>query len=231
MISIYRSVGRIQVKDRAQHKSQTCMSEVVLLSYQQIRTWKKKMSSLQISRKRTNPVCAWKQSLQLWWIICPKGERLERKKTHFLCATLVPLTSQSSSTVGDNSPRPVCTYAPPGRPHPGSRCLIIHAVGGGGTEILFGPYLDIYCLTECSIAMKKQDPKHSTTNQFLCSLPIFPPSTVEIHPCDQVHDQTFQCQKSYIRPEVLGWNLLHRIREGKNKCLAEPKVIWGLFNL
>lgn len=49
--------------------------------------------------------------------------------------------------------RPPCTSAPPVHPHPGSQCLIIHAVGGGGTEILFGAYLDIYCSTECSITM------------------------------------------------------------------------------
>lgn len=101
-----------------------------------------------------------------------------KKKDTFSVFTPVPLTSQSSSTLGDNSPRPACTYAPPGRPHPGSWCLIIHAVGGGGTEILFGPYLDIYCLTECSIAMQKQDPKPSKTNQLLCLLPIFSPSRV-----------------------------------------------------
>lgn len=205
MLSIYRSVCRIQVKDRAQQKSQTCMSEVVLLSCQLIRTWKKKMSSLQISRKRTCPVSAWKQSISLWWIICPTGERLERKKDTFSVFTLVPLTSQSSSTVGDNSPRPACTYAPPGRPHPGSWCLIIHAVGGGGTEILFGPYLDIYCLTECSISVQKQDPNPSkTTNFSACSRFFLLPEYRSIRVIKSMI--THFSVKSHISAGVYGWN-------------------------
>lgn len=39
-------------------------------------------------------------------------------------------------------------------------CLIIHAVGGGGTEILFSAYLGIYGSTECNITVRKQDPNH-----------------------------------------------------------------------
>lgn len=39
--------------------------------------------------------------------------------------------------------------------------LIINAVGGGGTEILFSAYLGIYCSTECNITIQKQDPNHT----------------------------------------------------------------------
>lgn len=50
-------------------------------------------------------------------------------------------------------------------------CLIIHAVGGGGTEILFSAYLGIYCSTECNITIQKQDPNHTnpTIPLSLCS--------------------------------------------------------------
>lgn len=42
-----------------------------------------------------------------------------------------------------------------------ARSLIIHVVGGEGTEILFSAYLGIYCSTECNITIQKQDPNHT----------------------------------------------------------------------
>lgn len=48
-----------------------------------------------------------------------------------------------------------------------ANCLIIHAAGGGETNILFSAHLGICCFTECNLTRQKLDPKHVHSSLFI----------------------------------------------------------------
>lgn len=112
--------------------------------------------------------------------------------------------------------------APQGRPRPGSQCLIIHAVGGGGTEILFGAYLDIYFSNKCSITRQKQDLKRSKPTIFSASFHFT---------SSQPQERSIRLIKCIIKHlNVPNW-VFNRIREGKRRCSGDLQVIRGSLQL